>query len=109
MFSFLDHVFDIWTVSMTLGVDVGVAFDMFRADVRHGGVGNTGKALPEVDFAALKEQWDAMTEDEQFAALDAYSAFVAANYRLTCRAYPNGREAVDALVSDWRGVGHEDN
>ena len=36
MFSFIDHVNEIWRVSKVKNVDVGVAYDMFRADVAAG-------------------------------------------------------------------------
>lgn len=111
MFSFLDHVFEIWTVSSARKVDVGVAYDMFRTDVQHGQAlpYNTGEALPDFNFADAKTDWDELTEDEQLAAMGEYSDFIHANYTATCRAYPKGREALDALVSDWRGVTREDN
>ena len=42
--------------------DLGVAWDMLRNNIRHGREIDAGTDL---DYAALKAQWDAMTPEEQ--------------------------------------------
>lgn len=110
MFSFLDYVFEIWTVSAVRGVDVGVAYDMFRTDVRVGRAlpYNTGAALPDFDFAAAREEWDALTEDEQLNAYDEWHEFIADCHSDVCVAFAESEDTVAALVSEWRDS-HENN
>ena len=69
-FSFLDYVEEIGAVSRANNVDMGVAYDMFRADVANGANANCGSCMDGFDFAALKEQWDALTKPEQAAAYE---------------------------------------
>ena len=110
MFSFVDYTQEIWTVSKENGVDIGVAYDMFRADVRAGKSlpYNTGAALPDFDFSAARDEWDALTEDEQEAAYEEWHEFVQAMYDEICAAFIEGEDAVIALVTDWRDS-HENN
>lgn len=70
-FSFLDYIEEIRTVSRVNKVDMGVAFDMFMTDVHYGAAHeyNTGDALPGFDFAAASERWNALTKEEQLAAI----------------------------------------
>ena len=58
MFSFVDYVNEIWRVSKVKNVDVGVAYDMFRADVAAGQAFpyNTATVLPSFDFAKAKKE-----------------------------------------------------
>lgn len=66
-FSWLDYQEEIKTVCRVNKVDMGVAFEMFKTDVWYGKAHpyNTGDALPGFDFAAVKEQWDNLTPEEQ--------------------------------------------
>ena len=63
-------------------VDVGVAYDMFRADVAAGQAlpYNTATVLPTFDFAKAKKEWDTLTEKEQKEAYAEWHAFVETNY-----------------------------
>ena len=99
---FINHLFDIFTVGQKRNVDVGVAFDMFRTDVRLGEAreSNTGDALPGFDFAAAKVEWDKLDEADQKQAIEDYDNFIDEHYREACAAFPEGREAVDALVRE---------
>ena len=99
MFSFIDYTYEIWTVAEKREVDVGVAYDMFRADVAAGEAlpYNTGDSLPDFDFAAAKEAWDDMDDEQQHAAFDAYREFRSAKYEEICAAYPD-REAVQKII-----------
>lgn len=74
MFSFNNYKNEIRTISAVNNVDLGVAFDMFRADVRAGQAlpYNTGNALPNFDFTIAKSKWDALTRDEQNAVVIDY-------------------------------------
>lgn len=69
-FSFKDYEAEIGAISRANNVDLGVAYDMFRADVRNGTNENCGSSMAEFDFGALKTKWDALTKDEQAAAYD---------------------------------------
>ena len=86
MFSFVDHVNEIWRVSKVKNVDVGVAYDMFRADVAIGQAFpcNTATVLPSFDFAKAKKEWDALTKKEQKEAYIEWHAFVETNYEKVC-------------------------
>lgn len=69
-FSFLEYEEEIREIARANNVDIGVAYDMFRADVRNGKNENCGSCMEEFDFAALKEQWDALSQSEQAAAYE---------------------------------------
>lgn len=99
---FINHLFDIFTVGQKMNVDVGVAFDMFRTDVRFGEAHNynTGDALPGFDFAAAKTEWDKLDEAEQKQAIEDYDNFIHEHYHEACAAFAEGREACDALAQE---------
>lgn len=79
--------------------DVGTAFSMFLADVKLGRStkGNTGGILPEFDFAAAKAAWDAMTGEEQTAALEEARMSRTALYSELTALYPNKAAMVEAV------------
>lgn len=91
MLSFKDYVWEIWKVAEVNGVDVGVAYDMFRSDVANGAVlpENCGRAIPEVDFVALGKQWAEMTPEEQSEARVQYQELIGRRYDALCEAYPS--------------------
>lgn len=99
---FINHLYDIFTVGSKKNVDVDVAFDMFRTDVRLGEAHscNTGDALPGFDFASAKVEWDKLSEDEQRNAIYDYSIFVRNHYREACAAFAEGKDACDALIQE---------
>ena len=86
MFSFVDYAKEIWTVGKVNNVDIGVAYDMFRADVAAGQARtyNTGEALPLFDFAQAKQGWESLTDDEQNEAKLEWKVFVKTNYAKIC-------------------------
>ena len=86
MFSFIDHVNEIWRVSKVKSVDVGVAYDMFRADVAAGQAlpYNTATVLPTFDFAKEKIEWDKLTKEEKKATYTEWHDFVETNYAKVC-------------------------
>ncbi|NLH00421.1 MAG: hypothetical protein GX488_00725 [Clostridiales bacterium] len=104
MFRFTDYANEIFTVSSVNGVDVGVAYDQFRADVAAGRAlpYNTGSALPDFDFAAAKVEWEALTDDEQKVAYGEWHDFIAECYAEACAAFAEGEDAIIALVAEWR-------
>jgi hypothetical protein len=60
MFSFLDYIYEIFTVSAELKVGQEEAFNRFKADVRNGRqTENTEPAIPTFDFAKAKEDYKA--------------------------------------------------
>ena len=86
MFSFVDYVNEIWRIGKVKNVDVGVAYDMFRADVAAGQAlpYNTAPVLPTFDFAKAKVEWDALTKEEQMEAYTEWHAFIETNYEKIC-------------------------
>ena len=86
MFSFINYLWEIFTVGAKRGVDVDVAFDMFRTDVSLGEAkkSNTGDALPGFDFVAAKAEWDMLTDDEQKAAVEECNDCIAKYYDDLC-------------------------
>lgn len=89
--------------------DVGTAFSMFLADVNLGRSteGNTGGILPEFDFAAAKTAWDAMTSEEQTAALEEARMSRTALHGELAELYPNKAamvEAVEAYIQQMRAA-----
>lgn len=99
---FINHLYDIFTVGQKRNVDVGVAFDMFRTDVRFGEAHscNTGDALPDFDFASAKVEWDKLDEADHKQAIEDYDAFIHDHYQDACAAFAKGREACDALTQE---------
>lgn len=104
MFRFTDYANEIFTISSVNGVDVGVAYDQFRADVAAGRAlpYNTGSALPDFDFAAANNEWEALTEDEQKVAYAEWHDFIAECYTEACTAFTDGEDAMAALAAEWR-------
>lgn len=104
MFSFIDHVYEIWTVAEKRDVDVGVGYSMFATDVRLGKAidTNTADALPNFDFAAASKEWNSMTKEEQSQAYHNYHEFEQKMYFDICDAYKKGRAAVDELVNAYK-------
>ncbi|MEA4894559.1 MAG: hypothetical protein VB064_04780 [Oscillospiraceae bacterium] len=104
MFSFLDYTNEIFMVAKENGVEVGVAYDQFRADVATGKAlpYNTGSALSGFDFAAAKAEWDKLTKDAQSDACAEWQDFLAEYYTEVCAAFAEGEDAVIALVEEWR-------
>ena len=99
---FINHLFDIFTVGQKRDVDVGVAFDMFRTDVRFGEAHdcNTGDALPNFDFKAAKVEWDKLGEAAQKQAIEDYDNFINEHYREACDAFAKGKQACDELAQE---------
>lgn len=71
-FSFKDYEAEIREISRANSVDLGVAYDMFRADVASGANGNCGSCMAGFDFGAAREKWDALSKDEQSRAYQAW-------------------------------------
>lgn len=73
-FSFKDYEKEIREISRANNVDMGVAYDMFRADVRNGTNENCGSCMEGFDFGALKTRWDALSKEEQERAYQEWHA-----------------------------------
>ena len=78
--------------------DIGTAFSMFITDVRLGAAhkDNTGDALPDFDFAAASAAWNAMTDEEQTAALEEAGLVRRKLYGTLCDLYPNKAAMIQA-------------
>lgn len=82
--------------------DIGTAFSMFITDVRLGAAhkDNTGNSLPDFDFSAASAAWNAMTDEEQTAALEEANTVRHKLYGTFCDLYPN-REAMIKATEDF--------
>ena len=101
-FNFIDHAHEIFTIGATLGVDIGVAYAMLKADVRSGERANTEAVdLGDFDVAAAHEAFAAMTEEEQKAAYGEWHDFVRRCYDAAVKVYPD-RAGLDTLVDAYR-------
>ena len=102
MFSFIDYVYEIFTISKALDVDIGVAYDMLRADIRSGERANTEAVdLGGFDVAAAHEAFAAMTEEEQKAAYGEWHDFVRRCYDAAVKVYPD-RAGLETLIDAYR-------
>lgn len=81
-FSFVNYVKEIEKISKEQKVDMGVAYDKFRTDVRLGSTReyNTGNTLTGFDFAGASKIWNALTEDEQKACYEEWHEFLTNEY-----------------------------
>ena len=100
---FVNHLHDIFTVGKKRNVDVGVAFDMFRTDLRLEGAQkcNTDDSLPDFDFAEEGRKWNARTDAEKVAAFDDWNAFIKARYEDAVKAFAEGPASCSALAREW--------
>ena len=102
------HMYEVWKVEDVRrntdypSCDIGTAFSMFITDVRLGSAhkDNTGNALPDFDFAAASVAWNAMTDDEQTAALEEANTVRRKLYGTFCDLYPN-QEAMIKATEDF--------
>ena len=97
-------MFEVWKVDDVRrntdypSCDIGTAFSMFITDVRLGAAhkDNTGDALPDFDFAAASAAWNAMTDEEQTAALEEANKVRRSLYSILCDLYPNQAAMIQA-------------
>ena len=102
------HMYEVWKVCEVRrntdypSCDIGTAFSMFITDVRLGSAhkDNTGNVLPDFDFAAAGAAWNAMTGDEQTAALEEAGLVRRKLYGPLCDLYPN-QEAMIKATEDF--------
>lgn len=100
-FFFVDHVWDIWAVSGHKEVDVGVGYDMFRTDVAYGQPYNS--EMPQIDYASLQKEWNAMNSNEQTEAYSVYHDFVGKYYSTICGHWvAKDRKSLDQLVEAFK-------
>ena len=97
-----NHAWEIFTVSYLQNCPVDVAFDKFRADVKAGQAqaGNTGDSLPDVDFAALKAEYDALDHVSGRAAEIEWAEFIKEYYSEACEMFDAGKGSM--ALSNWR-------
>jgi|GEM_PF-3677909 len=94
---YTDHAWEIFTVSYLQNCPVDVAFDKFRADVKAGQAqaGNTGDSLPDVDFAALKAEYDALDHVSGRAAEIEWAEFIKEYYSEACEMFDAGKGSMN--------------
>ena len=91
------HAWEIYQIAKENHVDRFIAADMFIANVRNAG----DEALPhypgaEVDYAALKEPWEALFPEQQNAEKVEYNRAVRANETALSKAWQAGDRAAFA-------------
>lgn len=99
---FVNRVVDIWQVAKHCGVSVDFAFDRYYADVVNGESVETNTDMPGYDFAAVKAEWDLLSEKDQNIAVETYKDFVSANYEKVCELWrENDIEGIKALAAEY--------
>lgn len=102
MFSFLDYVREVWTISEEKRVDLGIAFSMLKADIRNGNRYNTEDVeLEGFDVEAAHAAFGSPTEEQELAYYDEWFDFMRRCYNAACKAYPD-QEKLDAVVAAFR-------
>ncbi|MGI6029750.1 MAG: hypothetical protein ACOX81_10160 [Candidatus Heteroscillospira sp.] len=102
MFSFIDYTNEVFTISKELGVDVGVAYDMLRADIRSGERANTEAVeLPGIDLAAAHGAFSKLTEDEAEAVYGEWHDYMRRCYEAAVAAFPD-QDKLAALAAAYR-------
>lgn len=101
MFSFVDCTHEIFTISKALNVDIGIAYDMLRADIRSGERANTKSVdLGGFDLAAAHSAFSALSADEQKKVYAEWHDFVRRCYDAAVAAYPD-REKLKTLTAAY--------
>jgi hypothetical protein len=94
------YAYDIWTVGEKRHVDAGVAFDCLRVDIANGRPQNCGDALPGFDWHAAQAAWDKLDAGAKSAAVNGWVNYAKTHYDELCRAYPEGRAAMDKVIAE---------
>ena len=102
MFSFIDYTWEIFTISKELNVDVGVAYDMLRTDIRAGERANTEAVdLGSFDLDAAHSAFSALSADEQKKVYAEWHDYLRRCYDAAVIAYPD-REKLAVLAEAYR-------
>lgn len=102
MFSFLDYVREVWTISEEKRVDLGIAFSMLKTDIRNGNRYNTGDVeLEDFDIEAAHAAFGSPAEDEELAYYEEWFDFKLRCNDAVCKAYPDA-EKIAAIVAAYR-------
>lgn len=101
---YVDHVKDIWAISKQNEVDVGVAYDQFRTDVRFGKMHEYNSNMDSIDFAALKVEHDELEAAEMLdTARKIYHDFVRDCYFALCDHWVAGDlDGMDKIVAEFK-------
>lgn len=90
MFHFIDYVYEIFTITKELDVDIGVAYAMLKADVQSGERVNTAAVeLHDFDLAAAHSSFMELTEVEQKMAYAEWHDFVKRCFKACYSVYPD--------------------
>lgn len=102
MFSFIDYVHEIYTISEAKRVDLGIAFSMLKTDIRGGHRYNTGDVeLPDTDFEKAHAEFALLTEEQEMAVYEEWFDYLRRCYDALCKAYPD-REALAVVAEAYR-------
>lgn len=99
----INNAWAIFDIGERNKADVGVAMDMFAANLNNFGIeGAEFYPGAEVDYAALSAEWKAMTSDERAAAKLLYSAATRKLYsELTALRRAGDEEGFNALLAAY--------
>ena len=102
MFRFTDYIWEIFTISKTLHVDVGVAYSMLLADIKSGHRDNTG----DVDLGSFDVIWahvnfDKLSENEKKEAYAEWHDFERRCYQAAVAVYPD-KDKLKRLADEYR-------
>lgn len=99
---YLDHVWDIWSVSIDKAVDLNIAFELFRNDIYHG---ESQVTSLKIDFDQLKEIRACISDEDLTTAVDLYKAFVALKYTEMVELWKNqDTEGYEKLMADFKAA-----
>ena len=102
MFRFTDYIWEIFTISKVLHVDVGVAYSMLLADIKSGHRDNTGDVdLGDFDVTWAHVNFDRLSEDEKKEAYAEWHDFERRCYQAAVAVYPD-KDKLKRLADESR-------
>lgn len=98
-----DYTWEIFEIAKEQDVDIGVARDMFIANLENAGEAGAPHyaGADGLDYGALKGAWEAMAGQERGEAREAFTALTRAHYKaLTACRREGDREGFEAIVAE---------
>lgn len=94
-----EHIWSIFDIGRENDADIGVAKDMFIANLEQKKAAYHG--ADELDYAALGAEWDKLSDGEKTAQREAYGAVTRGRYKdLTAARREDDRETFEATVAE---------
>lgn len=98
-----DYTWEIFDIAKEQDKDIGVARDMFVANLENAGVEGAPHyaGADSLDYTALGKEWGAMSAEEQWEAKEAFTALTREHYQeLTACRREGDREGFEAIVAE---------